>query len=416
MRRSLRPALAALCLALLGAAARPQVPPGSFLAVGQPASAGLFAYEPLAPNLSPIADPLGVLARAQRVALADDRSRLLAAVDAGAATGTAMIVECTLQGLAISGFLPRTRDLGEAVVGLGELTGGLLVIATPTRLLVAGPGVTQPLPLAPAPMGTVFVGLAVGEDRVAALARGAAANPLLVLAHPASSSVAVHQLAIPGSRALAFDLLRGALLVGDAGGNLWLLDLQRFIASFVAGPLPGAVLAIGRNGDDGSFAIATPAGIFDFDGAGFRGPTPAPPLGHLEHRPYASRFVGYGQGCSGAGVAPAIGAVGRPYPGSIDFSLRMSGGAPNSAAFLLLGVFAANLPLDPTGMLGCTLFVQPLDATPYPCSAAGIASARFPIPPLAALAGGALHCQWIAVANGANALGLLASDGGRIVF
>ena len=405
-------ALLAVALAAPGVA---QIRPGHFLAVGDPPAAGLFLFEPLAATLTPIADPQGVLARALHVALGASADRVLVAVAAGTGT-TAMVIECVVQGNSLATLQPWTRDLGETIVGLGQLENGLLAIATPTRLLAAPPGVSVPVQLAPAPLGTTFVQLAVAGDRIAALARGASSTTTLVLAQPSTSTVSTHPLGIPGSRSLAFDALRGAILVGDAFGNLWLVDLQRFIASFAAGPLPGPALAIGGNRDDESFVIATHAGLFRFDGAGLVGPTPAPPFSNLDYQRYTSRFSTFGTGCSAASIAPAAGASGRPYPGSLDFSLRMTGGSPSSAAFLLLGLLPANLPLDPTGMAGCTLFVQPLDASPYPTSLAGVAAVRLPIPPIASLAGNAMFCQWIATAPRANALGLLASNGGRIEF
>lgn len=120
-------------------------------------------------------------------------------------------------------------------------------------------------------------------------------------------------------------------------------------------------------------------------------------------------------GCAAGSISPQISAVGRPFPGSIDFSLRLVGGAPpSSAAFLLLGLLPTGMSLDAVGMPGCWLLTQPLDTFAVPTSPLGNASARLLVPPDASLAGASMFAQWLAVAPGANALALLSSDGGRI--
>ena len=406
----------AVILALLPTALLAQVPPGTLLGTRPGAVVDLVTFDRNAGRLSPILDPQGLLAPARRAILGNARATIIAAVDSGSATGSDAIAEVQLSGATITGVRPLTRDLGERVVGLDRFAGGTLALCTPSRTLIVPTGSMNPASLAAAPPGITWVAVRTVGTHVASLGSGPNRAAVLAISDPATGGSAWHQIGIAGARSMALDHLRGGLVIGDDTGALWLVDLLRFIASPTGVTLPAPIDSIAYDSDREVFVLSTALGIYQFDGAGAIGPLTAPAFASLDYAPFASGFTTYGTGCATGTLAPAISATGRPFPGSLDFVVRLAGATPGTRAYLMLGVLPLALPLASVGMTGCTLLVQPLDLIGTAATPAGGAALRLPIPPSNALVGAAVFTQWITVAPGANPTGLLASDGGRIAF
>ncbi len=126
----------------------------------------------------------------------------------------------------------------------------------------------------------------------------------------------------------------------------------------------------------------------------------------------------FGAGCPGAGGRqPRIGTtvigprVGEPL------RLTSSGGpASPSTAHLLLG-YEAPLDLGVIGLVGCTRWIEPLDALITSTRAGGRASMALPIPNSPILLGAELGCQWVVFDPAApRALPLAFSDALEVRF
>ncbi|MFO1052588.1 MAG: hypothetical protein U1F36_10270 [Planctomycetota bacterium] len=393
-----------------------QLPPGHFLAVGTGPLGTLVSYEPLAGSFVPLLDPNQLLRRASRAVVGATPDVLIAAIDAGTVTGSEQIAEVQLSGRQILQVSPRTRDLQEPVVALDRHSDGALAFATATRAFLLLPGAANPVVVATAPTAVSFVAIRIGPNRISTLGSGALGASTLAITDRTSGGTTYAQIAINAARGMELDPLRGGLLIGDEGGNLWLLDLVRFLATPLGVGAPAPIHTIEYDSDRALYELGTPLGLFEFDGTAVTPAQPAPDFGSLDYLPYQSQFSTYGQGCASATVRPTISASGRPYPGSVDFTLRLGGGMPSSAAFLALGLLPALLPLDPIGMPNCRMLLQPLDLVAQPTNSLGNAGLRLTIPPDASLAGAVVYAQWVALATGANAAGLLLSDAGRIQF
>lgn len=121
-------------------------------------------------------------------------------------------------------------------------------------------------------------------------------------------------------------------------------------------------------------------------------------------------------GNSQVGHVPAAEAVGWPRLGA-TVSLPMSGGPANSMTFLALGYSkttaafgALPLAMTPLGAPGCRVLGSADSVELLPTGAAGNAQGSLSIPSLSALAGLHVYAQYIAVAPGANALGVTFSN------
>lgn len=89
----------------------------------------------------------------------------------------------------------------------------------------------------------------------------------------------------------------------------------------------------------------------------------------------------YGSGCGAA----TISAVGSFLAGDEDQVIRLSGAPPTKFAYLLISFGSANLPLDPYGIPGCTLLVDPTPGIWFDLfwtvtNAQGIADIELPLP------------------------------------
>ncbi|HEX5052778.1 MAG TPA: hypothetical protein VFZ65_13460 [Planctomycetota bacterium] len=118
-----------------------------------------------------------------------------------------------------------------------------------------------------------------------------------------------------------------------------------------------------------------------------------------------------GTACTSA----SIGVVGQLRRGSEFGQLTMTGAPANLPALLIAGGYGTTLPLDPFGMAGCTLYVDPTNPGFVTLAAtvdgAGVADVPLPLPE--SVGQQALWFQWAHLAPGANELGIVFTEGMR---
>lgn len=408
-------ATAALLLAL-AAPIGTQVPVGHFVGAVDPAVARpgipMIAVEPWTGAIVPIDDPAGWFPAGVTAALPAGNAGTLI-VGAALPNGAGQLAAASLSGTGITGARFLTGDLGEPIIGLAPLPGGRPACLTPTRLLAVPLLGGTPVVLSSASPAATFVAVTRFVDEVVALERSASRTQLHFV-DPVTGAVAVRAVALARPTAMAFEPALGGFVVADQSGGLFLIEPLRLIVSSL-GTVNGQVTDIARNTDQNDLVIATRNGLWRLTGSGAARITTTPTLLSLAYVPYASTFRTYGRACGTATAVPAIGASGTPHPGSVDFVVRLRGASPSVAAFLLIGLAPAAVPLDGIGMPSCTLLVDSMDAWPTRTTALGAASIRLLIPPDPGLVGLPIHVQWAVQSPGANRLGLLLSDAGRAV-
>jgi hypothetical protein len=130
--------------------------------------------------------------------------------------------------------------------------------------------------------------------------------------------------------------------------------------------------------------------------------------------------LSFGQGCSTGGAAPAatIGSTGTYAPGAAHFVNGRNLGA-NAPVFAVFGLSNSTSPLGPLPLVlpgtACTALVSPDLAVLLFADAAGsiandTQAAAFAVPADPAFAGLQIFEQLVAIAPGANALGIATSD------
>jgi len=127
----------------------------------------------------------------------------------------------------------------------------------------------------------------------------------------------------------------------------------------------------------------------------------------------------FGTSCSGATrIRPVLGWSGVPNLGS-TFTLLLDRAPANSFAILAVGDSNTNylgnpLPFSLAGLgaPGCSVQAAPVSTTFVPTDGVGQASVTLNMPNLALLFGLQFYDQWLVLDAGANALGLLATNGG----
>jgi hypothetical protein len=131
----------------------------------------------------------------------------------------------------------------------------------------------------------------------------------------------------------------------------------------------------------------------------------------------------FGRACAGTSV-PQISSTGNPTPGNAAFSIQLAqapAGTPPIATLLLgasntlWGATALPIELSSLSMPTCFLAVAP-DVALTTGVAAGAASHTLPIPNAPGLLGQSLFAQWLSIADGANPLGVVASQAGQVVI
>ena len=125
--------------------------------------------------------------------------------------------------------------------------------------------------------------------------------------------------------------------------------------------------------------------------------------------------------CDGTSM-PTFGALDGPF---IDepYEMQLAGAPESTVALLLIGLsgttFAGGslpLALDVIGATGCSLYVGPLQTVGTVTSATGAAAVGFPVPNAQSLVGLDVFTQMVLVDPGANALGLMTTNGLRLTI
>jgi hypothetical protein len=124
----------------------------------------------------------------------------------------------------------------------------------------------------------------------------------------------------------------------------------------------------------------------------------------------------FGSGCPGSAGTLTSTTDGRPWLGDLLTLRAAPVPGPGIALFWLgtsrtaWGPSALPLPLDFLGMPGCALLASP-DATVFVAAAGGIATLTLTIPTTASLAGTMVYGQVAVLDPGANAFGVVTSNG-----
>ncbi|MFO1054406.1 MAG: hypothetical protein U1F36_19470 [Planctomycetota bacterium] len=117
----------------------------------------------------------------------------------------------------------------------------------------------------------------------------------------------------------------------------------------------------------------------------------------------------YGASCSNA----VLGDGHPPYAGSQFYNINAQGLPPSAPVFVSVGAGPTFVPLDTIGMTGCVMLVDPLVTLGTTTDASGIAILYLALND-APLFVGDLYFQWLWLAPGANALGLVNSRGLKV--
>ena len=136
-------------------------------------------------------------------------------------------------------------------------------------------------------------------------------------------------------------------------------------------------------------------------------------------RTQSASLMPYGTSCASPGTV-TFQFDAQPTLGNAAFRVGLRNGAPNTNALLCLGlgfsfstVFGQQLPvpLQSIGLGTCLLWSDPVLQAGLPLNAAGAADVPLGIPNDAALVGLVFGLQWFGAQNGANAAGLVGSEG-----
>jgi hypothetical protein len=121
-------------------------------------------------------------------------------------------------------------------------------------------------------------------------------------------------------------------------------------------------------------------------------------------------FTPIGGGCRGTLGDVGFGIGGTWDPGQA-MSFKLSNAQPMQPAVVFVGRQGSSVRLDPIGMPGCSLRVVPLRSLGGATDAAGVGVIPWIVPDVPDLVGLPLFAQGAVVDPGANALGLVATDG-----
>ncbi len=127
----------------------------------------------------------------------------------------------------------------------------------------------------------------------------------------------------------------------------------------------------------------------------------------------------FGLGCKGSAGVPALAYTGSPKLGS-SFTMTLSNAKTNSAAIHVLGFQGGSLtpfPIDlsAAGAPGCAL-EQSIDSASGAATPNGSAQQTIPVPKDSSLIGARFYSQWFVLDAGANKLGLVGSNYGRVLI
>jgi len=224
-------------------------------------------------------------------------------------------------------------------------------------------------------------------------------------------------LRLSGRVSLAAGPQAGTVLVAEAAGQIWLVDLSSLARTPWVDVGRGPVRDLWEYGDQHAWFAAVGIEVVRISRQVLGPAVPLPPGGaqDLDYRPYESNVVAYGVACRGsASRLASVGWQGLPVPGNDTFTLTVGNARASTPVAMLVGVTAINLPLDAFGMPTCVLLTQPLVSIPASTTATGFAQVPFAIPPDPGLAGGRLFVQWLVIDPGANLAALVTSNGADV--
>ncbi len=120
-------------------------------------------------------------------------------------------------------------------------------------------------------------------------------------------------------------------------------------------------------------------------------------------------IAGFGSSCASNTFSNRL----QPYAGSEFYTVTARGLPANSTAFVIVGLAPTSVPLDPIGMTGCTLLVDPIIVAPSVTDRAGGSTFAIGLndDPLFT---GDLYLQWLWPAPGANPFGMRDGQGLRV--
>lgn len=115
--------------------------------------------------------------------------------------------------------------------------------------------------------------------------------------------------------------------------------------------------------------------------------------------------------CCGTGPVPKLSNTGVPFINK-SFSIDLSSATANAKALWAVGAAQAALDLTPAGAPGCTLLTNPLAVFPVVVDTQGNGAVKLTVPNSTGLIGFTFYNQFGLIDSGANALGLIFSNGG----
>ncbi len=122
--------------------------------------------------------------------------------------------------------------------------------------------------------------------------------------------------------------------------------------------------------------------------------------------------VRYGVACTPAEIgARGMGHAYKAHSGSDNFGVRLTNGDPHSVVVLLLGLRKAGISLDPVGMPGCALNLDPGAILLSVAASTGSGTTATVMVPIPAPLRATVYFQWAVFKHQANALDLLSTKG-----
>lgn len=415
--------VAPLLLAAALAPAAAQVPLGHAILGGADATTSAPLYwllEPLQPGLTRLdASALPQRFRTSALHVLPGGQRVLVAGEVPTAQDDVVFTTAVLGG-ALAPLQPFGQGLrGRAVAMFMVAATAELVVVTDAGIHAAPAtgGAFRPLTPITTRLGCLAAVL-LEPGLVVATAVDTNGQALLWQVDLATQRVARLPLRMTGPLAVASGPRPGAVLVGEANGQLWAVDLGSLVRTAWLDLRRTPLRALWDDRDRQGWFAAVGSDLLRLGaqntvGASVRLPGSSDFV--LAYRGYQSRVSAYGSGCRGTGaLLPEVGWQGRPVPGNDAFALTVANARASTVAAMMLGASATNVPLDRFGMPSCVLLTQPVLSLAATTTTTGFAQMPLAVPPDPTLAGVRLFVQWLVVDPGTNAASLVTSDGAAV--
>jgi hypothetical protein len=397
-----------------------QVPLGHAVVVGANAATApvLWLLEPLDPRLVPLdvsalpnpwrVSAVHVLGGGQRILLA--ASTPSAAADAVFAT--------TLAGTTLTTPQPFVQGLrGRAIAMFVAPAIAELVVVTADAVFAAPltGGSARALTATPSSMDNVAAVL-IDQSTVLATAVDPLGQAVLWRLDVGTQQLGRLPLGMTGRLVLAEGPRVDTALVGEASGQVWLVDLSNVGRSPYVQLPRGPLHALWDYRDQQGQLAAIGSDLVRISRQTVGPALPLPGVAiDVAYRAYQSQVTTYGVACRGSSSRlPDVGWQGRPVPGNDTFAVTVGNARASTAAAMMVGATATNLALDRFGMPSCVLLTQPLVSIPASTTTTGFAQLPLAIPPDPGLAGLRLFVQWLVVDPGTNTASLVLSNGAAL--